>query len=173
MKSNNTKITFADIYRDYHKRIFIHCYQICKCKELALDLRQDILIKIIKNYETIENPEKLRSWIFAITQNHCLDYLRSSKRRENLWELNDCILKDDNQSRYCVISKITCKQILQEADENTQNILDLYYRVGFDQGEIAEMLSVSRITIKRKINAFISQSSKRFQFHSKVIQLKK
>ena len=45
------------------------------------DLFQEVSLKVLRRIDTVRNPAKMRGWLFQLTRNACLDYLRHQDRR--------------------------------------------------------------------------------------------
>lgn len=45
------------------------------------DLFQEVSIKVLKRIDTVRDQRTLRGWLFQLTRNACLDYLRMQDRR--------------------------------------------------------------------------------------------
>jgi RNA polymerase sigma-70 factor, ECF subfamily len=50
----------------------------------AEDIVQDVLIKIYQHLDTVQDQEKLLSWMYQITRNAVIDYYRGQPRRQQL-----------------------------------------------------------------------------------------
>ncbi|OMP80999.1 MULTISPECIES: RNA polymerase sigma factor [unclassified Chitinophaga] len=77
--------TFSRIYNEYISMVYNLVLHYVSCHEDAQDITQDVFIKIYKNYQS-HNPEiaSLKTWIYRITVNQCLDFLRSRKAKKRL-----------------------------------------------------------------------------------------
>ncbi len=53
----------------------------------AEEAAQDIFVKIHQRIESFEGKSTVKTWVYRITVNHCLDVLKSKKRRSWLMSL--------------------------------------------------------------------------------------
>jgi RNA polymerase sigma-70 factor (ECF subfamily) len=72
---------FEEIYREYGERVLNLAYRYTANTEVARDLTQDVFIKIYKNLAGFQNRSQLYTWIYQITTNHCLNYLKRERKR--------------------------------------------------------------------------------------------
>lgn len=71
---------FGELYVRYHEKVFLYCTKILKNSHMALDLTQDIFLKITKKILKLKSAETFVKWLFTIAKNHCMDSLRKKKR---------------------------------------------------------------------------------------------
>ena len=102
---------FELLYKKYEKYIYSVCKRYVFSKEDALDLLQDVFIKIFRYSESIEEERPALPWIKKITINICINYLRDTKKVNNriYFEPNE---KDKHNS---IENKVKC---IKMTDEN-------------------------------------------------------
>lgn len=72
----------AELLAHYQERIYCICAQMCGDAELARDLTQDSLVKIILGLSRFEGRSKLSTWIIRVAMNVCLTDRRRRKLRK-------------------------------------------------------------------------------------------
>ena len=77
MKDWNEK--FNRIFEEHYDRVFNICLRMCHNYHTAQDLTQDIFMKIHKNAGDFKGKSKLSTWIYSVSVNRCIDYLRREK----------------------------------------------------------------------------------------------
>lgn len=82
------------IYIKYEKYIYSICYNYTHSKEDALDLLQDVFIKILKGISKFDENRPLLPWIKRITVNTCINFKRKKKASISL----DQVMTDDGQT---------------------------------------------------------------------------
>ncbi|MCA6074761.1 RNA polymerase sigma factor [Fulvivirga sedimenti] len=67
------------IYSRYFDKVRGKCYSLVKDRETANDLAEDIMVKIFENLVSFKATAMFSTWIYSITYNHCIDYLRNKR----------------------------------------------------------------------------------------------
>jgi RNA polymerase sigma-70 factor (ECF subfamily) len=67
----------------YQDRIYTLCLRTVSNRDLAADLAQDTMVKVIQGLDSYDGRSKLSTWIFRVTMNVCLSKLRSEKVRRH------------------------------------------------------------------------------------------
>lgn len=80
-KTQISSMKFEDIYREYGERVLNLAYRYTSNSEVARDLTQDVFIKVYQNLAGFQNRSQLYTWIYMITTNHCLNYLKRERKR--------------------------------------------------------------------------------------------
>lgn len=78
--SNGSTPEFSRIYREYRGRIVAYAAKLIGRDE-AEDIAQEVLVKVSRSLDTLLDPSRLTSWIFAITLNTVRDAARKGAFR--------------------------------------------------------------------------------------------
>lgn len=75
--------TFEEIYEEYKNLVFNLSLQYVLIKEEAEDITQEVFVKVFNNLLKFD-PDKasLKTWIYRITINQNLDYIKSKKSKK-------------------------------------------------------------------------------------------
>jgi RNA polymerase sigma-70 factor (TIGR02960 family) len=72
---------FGELTEPYRRELFVHCYRMLGSVQDAEDALQDTLLAAWKGLAGFEGRASLRTWVYRIATNRCLDARRSSRRR--------------------------------------------------------------------------------------------
>ena len=72
---------FAALTDPYRRELQLHCYRILGQVQDAEDAVQETLLSAWRALESFEERSKMRSWLYRIATNRCLNMLRDSGRR--------------------------------------------------------------------------------------------
>jgi RNA polymerase sigma-70 factor (ECF subfamily) len=62
----------------YNSKLFRYSYAMCRQREDAEEVAQETLMKVFQNLDQLQQPERLKPWIFRIAKNACLMKRRKS-----------------------------------------------------------------------------------------------
>jgi RNA polymerase sigma-70 factor, ECF subfamily len=72
---------FERLVEPYHQEILVHCYRILGSFEDAEDMLQETLLRVWNHLDAFERRSSLRTWLYKIATNACLDTLDSRRVR--------------------------------------------------------------------------------------------
>ncbi|HZQ76954.1 MAG TPA: sigma-70 family RNA polymerase sigma factor [Acidimicrobiia bacterium] len=72
---------FRELTEPYRRELQVHCYRMLGSFQDAEDAFQDALLSAWQNLAGFEGRASLRTWLYRIATNRCLNALRSMKRR--------------------------------------------------------------------------------------------
>jgi RNA polymerase sigma-70 factor (ECF subfamily) len=72
---------FERLVEPYHHEILVHCYRILGSFEDAEDMLQETLLRVWNRLDSFEGRSSLRTWLYKIATNACLDALDSRRIR--------------------------------------------------------------------------------------------
>lgn len=72
----------AEIYDFYAPRLFDYCHALLRDQDMAADALHDSLIATQEHIGKLREPERFRSWVYAIVRNECLRQLADPERPE-------------------------------------------------------------------------------------------
>ncbi|WP_278672872.1 RNA polymerase sigma factor [Alistipes indistinctus] len=138
----------------HRKRILDYIYMMVKNRDVADDIFQETLIKVVRFVQEGRYTEngKFLSWVLRIAHNQVIDYFRQKKQRNNVSE-GDAgydILYNQKFSDHTVEEKLITNQIETDVrklidflpPEQKEVVLMRYY-MGLSFKEIAEQTDVS------------------------------
>ena len=138
----------------HRKRILDYIYMMVKNRDVADDIFQETLIKVVRFVQEGRYTENVKflSWVLRIAHNQVIDYFRQKKQRNNVSE-GDAgydILNNQKFSDHTVEEKLITNQIETDVrklidflpPEQKEVVLMRYY-MGLSFKEIAEQTDVS------------------------------
>jgi RNA polymerase sigma-70 factor (ECF subfamily) len=72
---------FRELTEPYGRELQVHCYRILGSAQDAEDMVQETLLAAWRGLDGFEGRSSLRSWLYRIATNRCLNALRDSSRR--------------------------------------------------------------------------------------------
>lgn len=71
----------GELFDRHHKRVALWCLRFTGDRETAADLAQEVFLKVYRQLDAFRSDAKFSTWLYSIARNHCLNFLKSSKRR--------------------------------------------------------------------------------------------
>lgn len=139
------------MYLTHYNKVF----RLCKGyfhgdNELAADASQEIFLKVWENLDTFRNESTVSTWIYRITVNTCLLYLRKSSFRK---EIRALVMPEvisetySNENEEQLQKMYRCIQKLE--DTNKLIILMTLDRIRYQ--EIAKVIGITEETLRVRI----------------------
>lgn len=144
----------AELYRRFGPTVYRRCLRLLSNRESARDATQEIFLKLLKNPESLCEPEAAVSWIFAVTTNHCLNLQRDARRHARRLRA----LKPDVETAgggEPFSERHLAAQILGRASEDTRAVAVGVIVEDKNLSEIAVGLGVSRKKVARQLERFL------------------
>jgi RNA polymerase sigma-70 factor (TIGR02960 family) len=76
-----TQITFEDLVAEHRRELLVHCYRLLGSVTDAEDVLQEVLLAAWRGLAGFEGRASLRTWLYQIATNRCLNALRARGRR--------------------------------------------------------------------------------------------
>ncbi|HJT24707.1 MAG TPA: RNA polymerase sigma factor [bacterium] len=155
------KELYADLVREYHKKVMGYCLSMLQNHTEAEEAAQDIFVKAYRNLPKFKGNSAFSTWLYRITTNHCLDVLRKRNRRKT-YSL-DALVEEEGDSvhRLFASDPVAASQmenrdlagkILSTLPEDYRMILTLREADGLEYQEIAQTLDCSLDAVKGRLS---------------------
>ncbi|MBN2521494.1 MAG: RNA polymerase sigma factor [Bacteroidales bacterium] len=152
---NGDKNAMAELYSRYYKKVYSKCYSFTGNHDDAFDLSQDILLKTFDKIGSFKGESKFSTWLYAITQNHCIE----NKRKEKNLFSDDLfmafqIADDFNTEHETDIHEIEKQRKLKYLDmiPNTdKEFLLLKYKFNLSIKELQKRYNLSESAVKMRL----------------------
>ena len=124
----------------------------------AQDLTQSILLKAFLHISKFEGRSSFSTWIYAITYNTCINFLKNKKRRSYITDefdnKHDISADDENEIESKKLFEIDIehlKQLLNEIKPSDKMLLLMKYQDNMSIEDIAEELELSNSAVKMRL----------------------
>ncbi len=155
---------FRALLEKYERAVFSICLRMVRNREEAADLAQDAFIKVFGSLDRYNPAYAFSSWLFKITSNLCIDYLR--KRRIDTLPMDQPIdgEKGEIQRQYAAPDPTPDESLdrrekmarLESAiaalPDHYRIMLVLRHQEDLSYEEIADHLSIPLGTVKARIH---------------------
>lgn len=153
IQNENESRYFSVLYARYHPKVFDKCYSLIKNRQIAEELSRDILTKVYEKLPGFKHLSSFSSWVYSITYNYCIDYLREKKKlhypewnREN--EMPEIIDEEETLSE---ISYEKLLLILERIHPEEKAIILMKYQDNLSLRQIGTALRISEDAVKMRL----------------------
>jgi RNA polymerase sigma-70 factor (ECF subfamily) len=78
------RVSFDDLARRYRRELHVYCYRMLGSFDEAEDHVQEVLLRAWRSWDGFQGRSSLRTWLYRIATNTCLDTLRKNGRRASV-----------------------------------------------------------------------------------------
>src|ERR671936_2201705 len=83
---NGDEDAFGALVEPYRRELQVHCYRLLGSIDDAEDALQETLIAAWRGLASFEHRASIRTWLYRIATNRCLNMLRAGNRRPRSYE---------------------------------------------------------------------------------------
>jgi len=159
---------FTPFVESFQQRIFQYTWLMCGQREDAEEVSQDTLLKVFESFDKLQDPEKVKAWVFRIAKNYCLMKRRKSvfapDREYSLDELlpgsgespralqvpDAGELPEDHVLRVELGSRL--EEALRELPDTYRSVVLLRDVEGLSTAEAAGVLDLSEDVVKQRLH---------------------
>lgn len=132
----------AELFRQYGDDVFRLAYSYLGSRADGEDVCQSVFLKLAEG-KAVLLPGKEKSWLLSCAANLCRSQLRSFWRR-NVGELDENLPFREEPDRAVWAA-------VQALPPKYRAVVHLYYWEGYDQGEIGDILHLSRTAVQTRM----------------------
>lgn len=162
------RASFAAIYDRYADRLHDFCVGMLRDRDGAADCVQDTFVTAATRLPQLREPERLRSWLYAIARNEALARIKRLRRERPTEELPEMASTGPGLDALAARSELA--DLIDDAcgglSDRDRVVLELAYRQDLAGPELAEALGVAhkhanilverlRTTIARSLGALL------------------
>jgi len=93
-------LNFQELYKTYNKQVYNLALHYVQNIEDAQEITQDVFVSIHQSIDSFQKKSTLSTWIYRITINKCLDFIKSKSRRNRVSFLTSLFTKDTKEVRF-------------------------------------------------------------------------
>lgn len=154
------KTTFNQIYKDYNGMVYNLSLSYLQNIEEAEEVMQDVFLKVYEKYDSFKGKSSLKTWIYRITINKNLDFIKAKKRAKRFGFL--AVINGDSKNQESPLvnfnhpgveleDKEALSVLFQKINslpERQKTALILKYIEGFSQKEIANTMELKEKAVE-------------------------
>lgn len=157
-------MSFREIVDTHKTRVFNTAISFLQNREDAEDLTQEVFIEVYHSLEKFKGESSISTWIYRITVNKSLDYLRKKNRKKRFGFMSSLFNKETGEVNVdaahfdhpgILLERKENARMLFEAieqlSENQKTAFILFHVEELSQKEIGEVMSLSSKAVESLI----------------------
>jgi RNA polymerase sigma-70 factor (ECF subfamily) len=139
----------SDVYQRYGALLARRCRLLLRDPAQAEDAVQELLSVLLRRGEGLRAAESPYRWLCRAADRTCIDLLRRGRRLRTALDIDDL----DNVGvapGMDVEARCAIVESLESLDHVQQSLAIMLYVDGLSQGEAAEELGISRVTVNKR-----------------------
>ncbi|MEK3889828.1 RNA polymerase sigma factor [Bacillus sp. FSL K6-3431] len=120
------------------------------------DIMQEVYLKVFLKLNSFKEKSNIKTWLYKITCNQCIDYLRSKVFRSTILmdNLEECLFSNRKSVESELLDKLERERLYQHINSlpnDYKQTLSLYYFSNYSYKEISYMLCKDISFVKNKL----------------------
>ena len=150
------EFAFEQLVKEHQRLVYNTALRACRNREDALDISQEVFIKVWRALPKFRFESSFSTWIYRITVNAVTDHVKKDKavyQTVELSEINELSGGEQPDDEVIKNDRITVlKSAMGKLSLEHKEIITLRDIEGYSYDEIANMLSLEVGTVKSRIN---------------------
>ena len=146
---------FEKLYDMYAQKVYNLALRMSKNPEDALDLSQEIFIRVYKSLVFFKGDSSFSTWLYSIASNACVDFTRRESKRKHdsiddgVLQLPDLATPENEFEKKKLGEDIA--NAIDALPPNMREVIVLREINGLSYSEIADSLDIEEGTVKSRI----------------------
>jgi RNA polymerase sigma factor (sigma-70 family) len=136
---NGNEQAFDQIYEKYHVAVYSICYRYTRNEADALELTQDVFIKVYRNLARFRMESRFFTWLYRIAVNTCISFTRREHRLERLPTSESATQSLGHRMRL----KVAIDDALTKLPDRQRLVFILHHYEGYTFEEIGEIMEIT------------------------------
>jgi len=143
---------FADLVAVMERPLLFYAMSLTGNQDAALDVLQDVWLKVVRGIRRLHDPGSLKPWLYAITHGVAVDRIRRNYRRDKAEQaqLDDAVNIDEPSFDEEDATRL--RDALSRLGVKHREVLVLHFLQDLSIQEIADVVGCSEGTVKSRIH---------------------
>lgn len=153
------ELLFTEIFKEHEHVLHLLALRLTKSDQYAKDIIQEVFLKLWEFRHNIKDIENIEAWLYRITENKVIDFLRKTAADERLKHAVWLNLQQMLNETEPLISAKEYNLIIRKAIDRLPPQRKLIYQLNKEKQlnyqEIANQLQISRHTVKNQLSTAV------------------
>ena len=137
--------------------VFRRCRRLLGDEAEAKDVAQEVFLHLIENPDGFQGRAAISTYLYSVATNLCFNRVRNRTARSGEWEqaiAASLAASESGDMEKALESRQLLEALFALTDEVTAAIVLHHYVDGLSQGEIGELVGLSRVTVNQRLAKF-------------------
>ncbi len=152
---------FDTLYRRHNDALYRYLLRLCRHRDTAEDIFQDVWGKIIKARSNYRPTAKFTTFLYRVAHNCFIDHIRRNKRHANSTEFDPELHSDPGEQPETITERSLAKErllvALQDLPQEQRDAFLLREEAGLSVEQIASVTGCNRETAKSRIRYAVTK----------------
>lgn len=152
---------FETLYRRHNDALYRYLLRLCKHRDTAEDIFQDVWGKIIKSRANYRPTAKFTTFMYRVAHNCFIDHVRRNKRHANTTDLEPELHAGDTELPETATERSLAKErlvlALGDLPEEQRDAFLLHEEAGLSLDDIASVTGSNRETAKSRLRYAVNK----------------
>ncbi|MBI9019475.1 MAG: RNA polymerase sigma factor [Phycisphaerae bacterium] len=144
---NGNAKAMDELVNRWQKRLWSHAYRLTASQQGSWDITQESWMAIIKNLKKLNDTSAFKSWIYKITTNKAINWIKKTQKERKCTQLDQN--QPENSSNN---TDIGLEELIQKLDFKKRIVLNLCYFEDMSISAISKILKIPEGTVKSRLS---------------------
>lgn len=142
---------FEDLVALMERPILYYATKLTGNAETALEIVQNVWIKVFRGIRSLKDPASLRPWLYRVAHGMAVDHIRQDISRDRAEEAHAASLHEATDVSFKRDDAAAIHEALNDLQPKHREVLVLYFLEDFSLAEVAMIAGCSEGTVKSRI----------------------
>lgn len=143
---------FADLIAVMERPLLYYATSLTGNPDTALDVLQDVWVKVLRGIRSLKDPASLKPWLYAITHGIAVDRIRRDYKRDKAEQAQLDDILDVEEPSFDREDATAIRDALNRLGVKHREVLVLHFLQDLSIAEIANVVGCSEGTVKSRIH---------------------
>jgi RNA polymerase sigma-70 factor (ECF subfamily) len=152
---------FETLYRRHNDPLYRYLLRMCRHRDTAEDIFQDVWGKIVKARESYRPTAKFTTFLYRVAHNCFIDHVRRNKRHANSSELDAELHSHPGEQPEILTERSLAKERLSKAlmdlPDEQRDVFLLHEEAGLNLDQIASVTGCNREAAKSRLRYAVNK----------------
>ena len=119
LKAQN-RASYSKLLEDFQHKVYGTCLSFVPNREDAEDIAQEVFVEVFNSIDKFKQESKLSTWIYRITTNKCLEFIRKKNAKKRFAFLQSLSGNDYNLDKASYFTEINHPGLVLEQKETSE-----------------------------------------------------